>query len=414
MGILSRNQALFAARLAARTRLNPRLIAGWLIHEEPAGARAPVGHEGDQNWLNIGNTDSKWFPGAGAWKDPISAADKTAAWLKGKYSVPGFGHAAPGIVNFSKTAGKPIGEQIRALQQSGWATSGYPDLPGIIQDNTGKFGLRGRIAPMAVGSSPGDDNAVARRAAKIANAPVTSTTREFTPSRSVVDRRGAIVEALLSTDPAAAASGRLDSSSSLLANIQNRISSGAYTTVTPESTRVTTVKERAAVRASLAGAREAKGRGAAAGQAGEGPARALQFADRRIGTSETGTNTGPKIDQWQRSFGTYGQPWCGIFVGKAMQAGGVQNVSPRVMATKDIVDLARARTGGFTGLVGEGDVRPGDVVVWNPGPSGHTGIVESVKGGKITTIEGNASDGVMRRVHPPSGAYYARPAYPGK
>lgn len=142
MALLSRNQALFASRLAARTGLNPRLIGAWLIAEEPAGANAPVGHTGDQNWLNIGNTDSKWYAGAGAWKDPVTAADKSAAWLQGKYSVPGFGRAASGIVNFSKTAGQPIGQQIGALQRSGWATSGYPDLPGLVQQTNGKLGLR--------------------------------------------------------------------------------------------------------------------------------------------------------------------------------------------------------------------------------------------------------------------------------
>lgn len=141
MAILSRNQQMFAAELARRTGLDKRLVGAWIIAEEPAGASAPVGHTGDQNWLNIGNTDSKWFGGASAWKDPIGAARASAAWLQGRQAVPGFGRAAPGIVAFSRTAGQPLPKQIAALQRSGWASSGYPDLPGLVSQVSGKLGI---------------------------------------------------------------------------------------------------------------------------------------------------------------------------------------------------------------------------------------------------------------------------------
>lgn len=136
---LSRNQQLFASELARSTGLDPRLIAAWIVAEEPAGANAPVGHPDDQNWLNVGNTDGRWFAGARAWKDPITAARRTAAWLRGDDSVPGFGKAAPGIIAFSRTAGQSLATQITALQRSGWASSGYPNLPALVKQVSGQM-----------------------------------------------------------------------------------------------------------------------------------------------------------------------------------------------------------------------------------------------------------------------------------
>lgn len=138
--ILSRNQRRFARELVRQTGLHPHLVGAWIISEQPAGASHPVGHR-DQNWLNIGLTDTRWYDGASSWKNPVQAARRSAAWLQGREAVPGFGKAAPGIVNFSRTAGKPLGQQIAALQKSGWASSGYPNLPQVVQQNAGKYGI---------------------------------------------------------------------------------------------------------------------------------------------------------------------------------------------------------------------------------------------------------------------------------
>jgi len=153
--ILSRNQRIFARELVRQTGLDPRLVGAWIISEQPAGAAHPVGHS-DQNWLNIGLTDTRWYGGGSAWQDPATAAARSAAWLQGKQAVPGFGKAASGIVNFSRTAGQPLQNQIRALQQSGWASSGYPDLPNVVQQNAGKYGinLHGSVPPSASGAGP--------------------------------------------------------------------------------------------------------------------------------------------------------------------------------------------------------------------------------------------------------------------
>jgi len=133
---LSENQRRFATAYAKTTGLNPALVVAQLIAEEPAGAAYPVGHR-DQNWLNIGNTDNKWYAGAWARLTPEQAGRLSGLWAMGKYTVPGFGKAAPGIIAMTKTAGRSLDTQIRALQKSGWASSGYPDLPTIAAKVTG-------------------------------------------------------------------------------------------------------------------------------------------------------------------------------------------------------------------------------------------------------------------------------------
>lgn len=150
--VLSRNQRRFARELVRQTGLHPHLVGAWIVAEQPAGAQFPVGHR-DQNWLNIGLTDTRWYDGASSWTDPVEAARRTAAWLQGREAVPGFGKAASGIVNFSRTAGKSLQEQIAALQKSGWASSGYPNLPQLVQQFGGRFGI-GRIAGGATTGNP--------------------------------------------------------------------------------------------------------------------------------------------------------------------------------------------------------------------------------------------------------------------
>lgn len=59
---------------------------------------------------------------------------------------------------------------------------------------------------------------------------------------------------------------------------------------------------------------------------------------------------------------------------------------------------------------------PGDQVFFGSTDIGHTGIVESVNGNTITTIEGNTSDRVARRVYNLSNTYikgFGRPIYSG-
>ena len=131
-GQLTSGQARFAQRLAAQTGLDPNVISAWLLAEESGGAAKSRESANNNNWLNIGYTDSGTF-GAGdsIWSNPDTAADATAGWLKGQDTIPGYGRAAPGVQAILHTAGQSPQAQMAALQSSGWASSGYPDLAAL-------------------------------------------------------------------------------------------------------------------------------------------------------------------------------------------------------------------------------------------------------------------------------------------
>ncbi len=119
-GMLTTGQQRFASRLAAQTGLYPGMICAWLLAEESSGAAQSRQSANNNDWLNIGYTDSGTYgAGASIWNDPITAADATAGWLKGQDTIPGYGRAQAGVQAVLQTAGQPPGSQIAALQQSG-------------------------------------------------------------------------------------------------------------------------------------------------------------------------------------------------------------------------------------------------------------------------------------------------------
>ncbi|HZV72449.1 MAG TPA: hypothetical protein VFF79_01930 [Conexibacter sp.] len=127
-------QQQFATQLAAQTGLDPQVVSAWMLAEESGGAAASREQAGNHNWLNIGWTDSGRYGTAGAvWSDPVSAATATAGWLKGGKTVAGYGIASAGVQSILASAGQPPDAQIAALQRSGWASSGYPDLPAVYR-----------------------------------------------------------------------------------------------------------------------------------------------------------------------------------------------------------------------------------------------------------------------------------------
>ena len=102
-GLDSPDQAVFASELAKDTGLSPKVAAAWV--------KAEGGNQsGDQNWLNVGHTDSG--PNAGAmkpvWNDPVSAARETAAVINGKRAGTG-----AGILNIKASAGNPTRRSFR-------------------------------------------------------------------------------------------------------------------------------------------------------------------------------------------------------------------------------------------------------------------------------------------------------------
>ncbi|HEY4279927.1 MAG TPA: hypothetical protein VGM91_17005 [Conexibacter sp.] len=131
---LTAGQQAFVTQLAAQTGLNPQVVAAWALSEESSGAAATREGAHNNDWLNIGYTDSGTFgAGASVWNDPISAANATAGWLKGQDTIDGYGTASAGVQSILQTAGQSPEAQVAALQRSGWASSGYPDLPGLLR-----------------------------------------------------------------------------------------------------------------------------------------------------------------------------------------------------------------------------------------------------------------------------------------
>jgi hypothetical protein len=132
--LLTTDQQQFGARLAADTGLNPQVIAAWMLAEESSDAAKSRQAANNNDWLNIGYTDSGTFGAADSiWSNPIAAADATAGWIKGQDTIPGYGRAASGIRAIMNTVGQSAAAQISAIQSSGWAGSGYGSLPTLLQ-----------------------------------------------------------------------------------------------------------------------------------------------------------------------------------------------------------------------------------------------------------------------------------------
>jgi hypothetical protein len=136
--MLTSNQQQFASRLASDTGMDPGVVSAWLLAEENGSAATSRQSAGNNDWLNIGYTDSSTYGSSDAiWSNPTTAADATAGWLKGQNTIPGYGTASSGIQGILSTAGQPAATQISAIQGSGWASSGYPDLTELYQQVEG-------------------------------------------------------------------------------------------------------------------------------------------------------------------------------------------------------------------------------------------------------------------------------------
>jgi len=134
---LGPRQETFTKVLAKRTGLSPSVLAGMVANEQPNDNPAI---EGSDNWLNIGHYDAG--PGDAAYdkrffQGPRKAAKSTAKFFKGK--LPGIDPLAriPEIIH---TAGMSDQEQIKAIQNSGWADSGHQALPALAPKTVVKKG----------------------------------------------------------------------------------------------------------------------------------------------------------------------------------------------------------------------------------------------------------------------------------
>lgn len=122
-GPLTAGQRTFINTVAKETGLSPRVIAAQVLAEQSGDAATQREAEGNHNWLNIGYFDDGPDPGItgdAGWRSAKSAGKLTAAFFKGQK----FG-ASQGIRNVLNTAGRSDAEQMSALVNSGWASSGY-------------------------------------------------------------------------------------------------------------------------------------------------------------------------------------------------------------------------------------------------------------------------------------------------
>jgi hypothetical protein len=139
--------------------------------------------------------------------------------------------------------------------------------------------------------------------------------------------------------------------------------------------------------------------GDAAGSAGLA---ALQVAESQVGVTEQppGSNDGPEIAEYRTATqGAYaGAPWCAYFVSWcANQAGApIGDHGQGLGSVAQISDWARS-TGRLTQTPA-----PGELILFG---TEHVGIVKSVNAdGSLTTVEGNASNGVREETRWPSEA----------
>jgi hypothetical protein len=105
-----------------------------------------------------------------------------------------------------------------------------------------------------------------------------------------------------------------------------------------------------------------------------------------------GENHGPLVQKYQASTGAYRAPWCVSFVQWALKLGGYGYTANRSAAVFYVVSYWRAR-----GRL-RSQAAAGRLVAFTD-RLGHIGFVERVFAGGFYSIEGNASDSVLRRRH---------------
>jgi tellurite resistance protein len=176
--------------------------------------------------------------------------------------------------------------------------------------------------------------------------------------------------------------------------------------------------------AEIARARRRRGwlRAARRRHRGGGVELALGFARKHIGFRESGKNRGAQVDGWNRTSGSpLGSEWCGNFMNACLMAAGFPN-QPFLAAVRNIETHAQAQTGGW---LWTHSPRPGDLALYTiGGAANHVGMVESVSGSSLITIEGNTradgegtaspADGVERRHRQMAAGFprgFARPPY---
>lgn len=360
MASLTPGQRRFARELAAQTGLNSRAISAWMLAEESGGAAQSRQAQSNHNWLNIGYFDSG--PGAltknQAFRDPVRAAQYTAAFLKGQK-----GGAAQGIRDILHTAGEGPEQQLRAIAASPWASSHYGGAGRLVGL------LKSAPAPGASSSPPSS------RGGGGAPRPSTRTVTETTPGVDNSMARFQLVQDFLGSK----------SSDPLDFAMQARSLQDIPGTT---STREVPVAGGGGQRTDSAT------RGAAAGG---GAAQALNWVQAKLedqpGSRETGgANQGRLASYLNKRFGFSGAPWCAMFTSAAVTKGGAPT-SARTASVAQVRAKAQSGQGYQRGFISGRQARPGDLVLFG---NSHIGMVTGVKGGQIQYVGGNQSNTVSR------------------
>lgn len=121
--------------------------------------------------------------------------------------------------------------------------------------------------------------------------------------------------------------------------------------------------------------------------------RVLSIARSQVGVSEVwGSNWGPQVREYQSATGAYRAPWCVSFAQWVFRRAGYGTFANRSAAVFYVREYARGR--------GWLRARPkaGALVLFLD-RLGHMGIVERVTASGFISIEGNASNRVLRRTH---------------
>jgi hypothetical protein len=139
---------------------------------------------------------------------------------------------------------------------------------------------------------------------------------------------------------------------------------------------------------------------------GDVGSRMVQIARNEIGQAEQppGSNNSARIADYRSATqgAMAGAPWCAYFTSwVAKQAGAPLGDQGQGFGSVDaLYSWAQQRGRAYTLASGQ-QPKPGDLIVFHE----HIGLVESVlPNGQIQTIEGNSSDRVSERIHPPSDA----------
>jgi hypothetical protein len=129
--------------------------------------------------------------------------------------------------------------------------------------------------------------------------------------------------------------------------------------------------------------------------------RLIEIATSYIGTKEVGDNGGPQVEEFQKSVGGVAahQSWCLAFQFFCIKKVDAEINEKAMMSVQghSLFETEHCMTLWHNSKATNElkEPVPGSLVIWQfeGGSSGHVGLVVEVDGDKITTIEGNTSDG---------------------